>query len=86
MVSGSVADLQIAYYHLAGPLPEVLKGTDYEPYADVYAGAWQRILGAVETARRYGMGVMIDLHAAPGGQNHEGESHHPLQAWACCRQ
>jgi len=43
----------------------------------VFSGAWQRILGAIETAGRYGMGVMIDLHAAPGGQTKEGKASSP---------
>jgi len=55
-------------------LPDALKGTDYEKYADVYTGAWQRILAAIETAGKYGLGVLVDFHAAPGAQNADSES------------
>lgn len=54
-------------------LPDVLKGTEYEPFADIYSGAWPRILKAVETAASHGLGVLIDFHAAPGAQNDDGE-------------
>ncbi|KLT45307.1 cytoplasm protein [Cutaneotrichosporon oleaginosum] len=66
--------LPIGYYHLAGVCPDVLKGTDYAPYAAVYEGAWPRILNAIETAGRYGLGVLVDLHAAAGAQNTDGHS------------
>ncbi|GMK55779.1 hypothetical protein CspeluHIS016_0208350 [Cutaneotrichosporon spelunceum] len=76
--------LPIGYYHLAGPYPDVLKGTDYAPYAGVYEGAWQRILSAIDTAGRYGLGVLVDLHAAAGAQNtdgHSGMSHGKVKFW-----
>jgi aryl-phospho-beta-D-glucosidase BglC (GH1 family) len=52
--------------------PDVLKGTDFAPYASVYEGAWPRILNAIETAGRYGLGVLVDFHAAAGAQNTDG--------------
>ncbi|WVF67132.1 hypothetical protein IAT40_001877 [Kwoniella sp. CBS 6097] len=61
--------LPIGYFHLCGPMPEVLKGTDFEPFHNTYEGAWGRIKNAVETAGNYGLGVMIDLHGAAGAQN-----------------
>ncbi|WVR03895.1 hypothetical protein IAU60_000894 [Kwoniella sp. DSM 27419] len=61
--------LPIAYFHLCGPLPEVLKGTDFEPYHHVYEGAWGRIKNAVRTAGEHGLGILIDLHGAAGAQN-----------------
>ncbi|KAL1407467.1 Glucan 1,3-beta-glucosidase 3 [Vanrija albida] len=66
--------LPIGYYHLSSVLPDILKGTEYEPFADIYSGAWPRILKAVETAASHGLGVLVDLHAAPGAQNDDGHS------------
>jgi glucan 1,3-beta-glucosidase len=36
---------------------------------DQYVGAWPRVLRAVSLAEKYGIGVLIDLHGAPGSQN-----------------
>lgn len=38
------------------------------------SGAWQRVLNAINTAASYGLGVLVDLHAAPGGQNNQAHS------------
>ncbi|OXB33360.1 cytoplasmic protein [Cryptococcus neoformans] len=76
--------LPIAYYHLCGPLPEVLKGTDFEPFRYVFEGAWGRIERAVEMAGSYGLGVLIDLHGAAGAQNpdaHAGLSGGKVSFW-----
>ena len=35
----------------------------------MYVGAWARIIRAIENAARRGIGVLLDLHAAPGKQN-----------------
>ncbi|EIW66615.1 hypothetical protein TREMEDRAFT_45727 [Tremella mesenterica DSM 1558] len=70
--------LPIAYYHLSKPCPGAMRDTEFEPFARVFEGAWERILRAVEDAKRHGLGVLIDLHAAPGAQNpdsHSGTSH-----------
>ncbi|GJE85411.1 glycoside hydrolase family 5 protein [Phanerochaete sordida] len=72
--------LPIGYYHLCGADPAVLKGTEFENLGHVYQGAWARIMNAIHTASRYGLGVLIDLHAAPGKQNrdaHAGASGEP---------
>lgn len=53
--------------------PEVLKDTDFAPHAEVFAGAWARIEQAIQTAGRFGLGVLVDLHAAAGAQNADGE-------------
>ncbi|KAF8815625.1 glycoside hydrolase [Phlegmacium glaucopus] len=63
--------IPIGYYHLCGADPSVLHGTDFQPFQEVYAGAWSRIVRAIETAHRYGIGVLLDLHAAPGKQNND---------------
>ncbi len=59
-------------------------GTDYEPFADVFAGAWQRIQAAIATAGEHGLGVLVDLHGAPGAQNpdaHAGLSKKSVGLW-----
>ncbi|WVO13319.1 hypothetical protein L204_100933 [Cryptococcus depauperatus] len=61
--------LPIGYYHLCGPIPEVLRDTEFAPFHHIYEGAWGRIKRAVETAGSFGLGVLIDLHGAAGAQN-----------------
>ncbi|KAF8151326.1 glycoside hydrolase superfamily [Crassisporium funariophilum] len=63
--------IPIGYYHVCGAEPSVLHGTDFQPFHDVYCGAWSRITRAIDIASRYGLGVLIDLHAAPGKQNND---------------
>ncbi|KAF9458536.1 glycoside hydrolase superfamily [Collybia nuda] len=63
--------IPIGYYHICGADPSVLKGTAFHDFGYVYGGAWSRITGAIELAEKYGMGVLIDLHAAPGKQNND---------------
>ncbi|KAJ7578976.1 glycoside hydrolase family 5 protein [Mycena floridula] len=72
--------IPIGYYHLCGLDPLLLRKTDFEPFHDVYSGAWHRIVKAIQTAHRHGLGVLLDLHAAPGKQNpdaHAGTSNSP---------
>ncbi|KAJ6485738.1 glycoside hydrolase superfamily [Mycena sanguinolenta] len=70
----------IGYYHLCGADRSVLSGTDFESFYDVFSGVWARLIQAIETAREFGLGVLLDLHAAPGKQNpdaHAGTSNEP---------
>ncbi|WFC99587.1 hypothetical protein MYAM1_002332 [Malassezia yamatoensis] len=69
--------LPIGYFHFlsganSGRFASLLKGTHFEKYAAVYEGAWQRIVHAIQKARSCNIGVLIDLHGAPGGQNKDG--------------
>ncbi|CCM05837.1 uncharacterized protein FIBRA_08073 [Fibroporia radiculosa] len=66
--------IPIGYYHLCGADSSVLQGTDFADLGHVFAGAWTRITNAIATANRYGLGVLIDLHAAPGKQNADSHS------------
>ncbi|KAJ3508976.1 hypothetical protein NLJ89_g5465 [Agrocybe chaxingu] len=71
---------KIGYYHICGADRTVLNGTDFYPFFDTYAGAWHRIVQAIHKASSLGIGVLIDLHAAPGKQNndaHAGTSDRP---------
>lgn len=71
--------LPISYYHfLSGQsdrsVRKLLDGTEYEKHADVYVGAWSRVQRAIEKAGTLSIGVLVDLHSAPGAQNTEGHS------------
>ncbi|KAF9556543.1 glycoside hydrolase [Agrocybe pediades] len=63
--------IPIGYYHLCGADPSVLHATDFQPFHDVYSGAWSRIVRAIQSAAARNVGVLIDLHAAPGKQNND---------------
>ncbi|RDX42924.1 glycoside hydrolase [Lentinus brumalis] len=72
--------IPIGYYHVCGADPSVLRGTDFVDLGQVFAGAWSRITNALATAHQHGIGVLFDLHAAPGKQNgdaHSGTSNKP---------
>ncbi|THH18479.1 hypothetical protein EW146_g2512 [Bondarzewia mesenterica] len=62
--------LPIGYWSL-GPL--FCSGTPFEPVADVYRNAWPQIVRALNMADNAGIGVLVDLHGAPGSQN--GQQH-----------
>ncbi|VDB84757.1 unnamed protein product [Peniophora sp. CBMAI 1063] len=66
--------IPIAYYHLYAVEPWVVDGTDFAELGPVFAGAWARITQAIATAHRYGIGVLLDLHCAPGKQNADAHS------------
>lgn len=51
-----------------------MNGTEYDRFASIYQSAYACIIQAVEKASQYDIGVLIDLHAAPGAQNSEGHS------------
>ena len=58
--------LPIGYWNLG---PKFVQGTPFEAVSDVYANAWPRVLRAVNQAGNAGLGVLLDLHGAPGSQN-----------------
>ncbi|KAF7309532.1 Glucan 1,3-beta-glucosidase 3 [Mycena indigotica] len=66
--------IPIGFYHLCAIDPSVLVDTDFANLDHVYSGAWSRILQAIETAHRFDLGVLLDLHAAPGKQNPDAHS------------
>ncbi|KAI0058194.1 glycoside hydrolase [Artomyces pyxidatus] len=66
--------IPIGYYELCSVDPSVIVGTDFADLGHVFQGAWPRITTAIETAYRFGFGVLIDLHAAPGKQNADAHS------------
>lgn len=62
--------LPIGYWSL-GPL--YCAGTEFDAVASVYTNAWPRVVRAINWASKYGLGVLVDLHGAPGSQN--GQAH-----------
>ncbi|KAH8556366.1 glycoside hydrolase superfamily [Umbelopsis sp. PMI_123] len=46
---------------------------DFKRFQGVYDSAWARLLTVIDMAGRHNIGVLIDLHGAPGGQN--GDTH-----------
>ncbi|KAJ6605816.1 glycoside hydrolase family 5 protein [Mycena sp. CBHHK59/15] len=70
--------IPIGYYHLCGADPSVLEGTDFKDLGHVFSGAWLRLINAIETAQRFGLGVLLDLHAAPGKQNNDSHAGTPM--------
>jgi aryl-phospho-beta-D-glucosidase BglC (GH1 family) len=47
--------------------------TPFQNIAEVYEKSWSRVLRAISWASKYNIGVLIDLHGAPGSQNGETE-------------
>ncbi|RPD66317.1 glycoside hydrolase [Lentinus tigrinus ALCF2SS1-7] len=58
--------LPIGYWSLG---PDFCQGTPFEPVAAVYQNAWSRVVRAINMAADSGIGVLVDLHGAPGSQN-----------------
>ncbi|KAN0066426.1 Glucan 1,3-beta-glucosidase 3 [Thecaphora frezii] len=71
--------IPVGYFHFVAGHPDqavrsLLRGTDYERHASVYEGALSRIHNAIEKAKSHGIGVLVDLHGAPGAQNTDGHA------------
>lgn len=62
--------IPIAWFTLG---PQFMVGTPFEPYIEVYKNAWPRLLRAISQAADVGIGVLVDMHGAPGSQN--GQQH-----------
>lgn len=87
--------LPIGYFDLGR---NFTKGTPFEPYAQVYSAAWDYIRILIQRLRTYNIGVLLDLHALPGGANggdHSGTNSGKAELWQstfnrnlavkCCR-
>ncbi|CAG7849291.1 Glucan 1,3-beta-glucosidase 3; AltName: Full=Exo-1,3-beta-glucanase 3 [Serendipita indica DSM 11827] len=76
--------IPVGYYHLCGVDASVIQNTDFAPYQNVFEGAWAFIDRAIQTAAKYHIGVLLDLHAAPGAQNpdaHSGVGNAQVKIW-----
>ncbi|KAI0950502.1 hypothetical protein AcV7_008947, partial [Taiwanofungus camphoratus] len=58
--------LPIGYWSLG---PDFCQGTPFAPVAEVYQNSWARVARAINMAGEAGIGVLVDLHGAPGSQN-----------------
>ncbi|KAF2101686.1 glycoside hydrolase [Rhizodiscina lignyota] len=58
--------LPVGYFTLG---PHFCKSTPFEPYASVYTNAWSIVKSIVSSCHSHGIGVLLDLHALPGGAN-----------------
>jgi len=54
--------MKIGYYHLCRLDNSILRNTDFHGLEHVFEGAWPRIVSAIETAKRYGIGVLFGTH------------------------
>lgn len=62
--------IPIGYWSLGA---SYCQGTPFEQVSSVYERSWPRVLRAISWASKHNIGVLIDLHGAPGSQN--GQSH-----------
>ncbi|WWD03768.1 hypothetical protein V865_001824 [Kwoniella europaea PYCC6329] len=62
--------LPIGYWSLG---PVYCQGTAFESVSAAYINSWPRVVRAINWAEKYGLGVLVDLHGAPGSQN--GQAH-----------
>ncbi|KAL5349483.1 Glucan 1,3-beta-glucosidase 3 [Pseudogymnoascus australis] len=73
--------LPIGYFTLG---PAFCKGTPFEAAADVYTTAWMAVRNLVRRVNNAGIGVLLDLHALPGGANkdmHSGTDSGKADLW-----
>jgi aryl-phospho-beta-D-glucosidase BglC (GH1 family) len=74
--------LPIGYYDLPGAV--FTQGTPFEPYAEIYTEAWNSIRSLIQRLRARSIGVLVDLHALPGGANaqeHSGTNSGVAELW-----
>lgn len=41
----------------------------FESVSAAYVNSWPRVVRAINWAEKYGLGILVDLHGAPGSQN-----------------
>lgn len=73
--------IPIGYFDLGEGL---IRDTPFEPYHYIYDNAWDQIQQLVTRLRARSIGVLIDLHALPGGANaqeHSGTNSGEAQLW-----
>jgi aryl-phospho-beta-D-glucosidase BglC (GH1 family) len=73
--------LPVGYFTLGA---QFCAGTSFEAVAAVYSRSWDAVRNLVARARSYNIGVLLDLHALPGGANrdaHSGTSSGKAELW-----
>ena len=79
--SGTSIRLPIGYFTLG---PAYCNNTPFEKYADVYVNAWSAVKDLVQRCCSRGIGVLLDMHALPGGANggdHSGTNSGKPELW-----
>lgn len=62
----------------------LMRGTPFYEYAEVYMNSWNYVENIINAAERQNIGVIVDLHAVPGGANgdeHSGTSSGRAELW-----
>ncbi|CCH45484.1 Glucan 1,3-beta-glucosidase 3 [Wickerhamomyces ciferrii] len=75
--------LPIGYWHVNGG--SFASGTPFASIAGVYKNAWNHIKDVVNKAKDNEIGVLVDLHAVPGGANtgdHSGQKLDKPEFWS----
>ncbi|KAF5867506.1 putative glucan -beta-glucosidase protein [Botrytis fragariae] len=78
---GTSIRLPVGYFTLG---PQFCVGTPFESAKDVYQNSWTIVKEFITRARALGVGVLVDLHALPGGANtdmHSGSSTGKAELW-----
>ncbi|RDW94563.1 glycoside hydrolase-2 [Coleophoma crateriformis] len=73
--------LPIGYFTLG---PDFCHGTAFAGVKDVYVNAWAAVKDIARRARSYGIGILLDFHALPGGankQDHSGTCSGKAELW-----
>ena len=81
-VPGTTIRLPIGYFTLG---PAFCQGTAFAPYQSIYTSAWSSVKTLIFQARAHGIGVLLDLHALPGGTNgsdHSGTNSGSANLWS----
>ncbi|OCK74292.1 glycoside hydrolase family 5 protein [Lepidopterella palustris CBS 459.81] len=58
--------LPLGYFTLG---PAFTQGTPFDQYSSIYTNAWPSVQHLTGRLRAHGIGVLLDLHALPGGAN-----------------
>ncbi|THU81551.1 glycoside hydrolase [Dendrothele bispora CBS 962.96] len=71
--------IPVSYYHFLPSHPDpsvraLMAHTEFARFESVYTDAWGYFRNAIQTAQKYHIGVLVDLHAAPGAQNTDAHS------------
>lgn len=80
-IAGTTIRLPIGYFNLR---PSLTANTPFATVAAVYTNAWAHVKTLVHRIHARGMGVLLDLHALPGGANpdaHSGTDSGAAELW-----
>jgi len=81
IIPGNSVRLPIGYFTLG---PAYCHGTPFQQVADLYTNAWAAVKNLVGRCSARGIGVLVDLHALPGGANngdHSGTNSGKAELW-----